>query len=149
MSWTRTRYDNNANTTIMNNTPLDTSVLQKSLCIPKEGTLPKLSNNGSIVIDSKLRGLDTPLSKNPHIWKYEQTTSNVITCNNTTSFTRLSNPLCTSRGVGINRFQPICTDPQINISNPDKYEYGVDTKNIYKDNYNPCMKINNNWFKGL
>lgn len=49
--------------------------------------------------------------------------------------TRLSNPPSTLRGTGINRFDPICIDPQQNITFPGDYQ--VPTRLVVKDNHRP------------
>ena len=47
--------------------------------------------------------------------------------------TRLTNPPCTLRGTGINRFNPLCLDPQKNIFFPGSYQ--VPTRIVVKDNH--------------
>lgn len=54
-----------------------------------------------------------------------------------TDYTRFSNPICTARGVGINRFQPLCSNPQ------DENRWlqegiGINSRNMIKDNYKKC-----------
>ena len=54
-------------------------------------------------------------------------------------FTRLSNPVMTMREVGINRFQPICLNPQ----DPSRWEHpgeiGINYRMIVKDNHVPSL----------
>ncbi len=59
------------------------------------------------------------------------------TCYLPTEDTRLSNPPCTLRSKGINRFTPLCIDPQKQIFFPGSYM--VDTRTLMKDNYRPCI----------
>lgn len=51
--------------------------------------------------------------------------------------TRLSNPPCTLRATGINRFNPLCLDPQDQIFYPGEYQ--VPTRLVVKDNHRPCV----------
>ena len=51
--------------------------------------------------------------------------------------TRLSNPPCTLRGTGWNRFDPLCLDPQDQIFFPG--DYYIPTRTIFKDNHRPCI----------
>ena len=58
-----------------------------------------------------------------------------------TEETRSSNPACNLRGTGINRFVPLCLDPQKQISFPGDYQ--VPTRLIVKDNHRPCVPTPN------
>jgi hypothetical protein len=53
-------------------------------------------------------------------------------------YTRLSNPTMTLKSIGINRFDPICIDPQANIffAGPSP----MATQMLAKDNYKKCAK---------
>jgi hypothetical protein len=59
------------------------------------------------------------------------------TCYLPTEDTRLSNPPCTLRGSGINRFEPLCIDPQKQIFFPGSYQ--IQTRLVAKDNHRPCI----------
>jgi hypothetical protein len=54
-------------------------------------------------------------------------------------YTRSSNPVCNLKGTGVNRFQPICLDPQ----NRERWEHPGETninyRMISKDNHTPCV----------
>jgi hypothetical protein len=50
---------------------------------------------------------------------------------------RLNNPPSTLKGTGINRFTPLCHDPQANIMFPGEYQ--VPTRQIFRDNHRPCI----------
>jgi hypothetical protein len=54
-------------------------------------------------------------------------------------YTRISNPTCTLRETGKNRFQPICLNPQ----DPQRWEHpgevGINYRMIAKDNHVPCI----------
>jgi len=51
--------------------------------------------------------------------------------------TRLSNPACTLRGTGINRFDWLPADPQERILH--EFDYEINTKLLSKDNHRPCL----------
>ena len=51
--------------------------------------------------------------------------------------TRLSNPPCTLRGTGINRFDWLCVDPQKNIEIP--FQHNICNRIIVKDNHRPII----------
>lgn len=60
-----------------------------------------------------------------------------------TEDTRLSNPAENLRGTGWNRFDPLCKDPQKNVSFPG--EFMTPTRTVFKDNHRPSVvppKIN-------
>lgn len=56
-----------------------------------------------------------------------------------TEYTRVSHPTCDLKGTGVNRFQPICLDPQ----HPSRWEHpseiGVNYRMVVKDNHRPCI----------
>jgi len=52
--------------------------------------------------------------------------------------TRLSNPPCTLRGTGWNRFDPLCMDPQDQIFFPGEYQ--IPTRTVFRDNFRPCVR---------
>ena len=54
-----------------------------------------------------------------------------------TEDTRLSNPATNLRGTGINRFDPLCIDPQAQVLFPGSYQ--IPTRIIVKDNHRPCV----------
>jgi len=59
-------------------------------------------------------------------------------CQNlTTEDTRLSNPPCTLRGTGWNRWEWLCQDPQERVLIP--FDYEIDTRNNVRDNHRPCI----------
>ena len=59
------------------------------------------------------------------------------TCFLPTEDTRLSNPPATLRGTGINRFNPLCMNPQNNVI--FQGEYDVSSRLLAKDNFKPCV----------
>lgn len=58
-------------------------------------------------------------------------------CSFDTEDTRLSNPPSTLRGTGINRFNPLCFDPQDQIFFPGDYQ--VSSRLVFRDNHRPCI----------
>lgn len=56
-----------------------------------------------------------------------------------TDSTRISNPVCTARGVGINRFQPLCLNPQDENRWFHPSEVGISYRMVVKDNHVPCI----------
>lgn len=60
-------------------------------------------------------------------------------CGPSTDYTRISNPICTARGVGINRFQPLCLNPQDENRWLHPSEVGISYRNVVKDNHVPCI----------
>ena len=60
-------------------------------------------------------------------------------CGPFTDYTRISNPICTARGIGINRFQPLCLNPQDENRWLHPSEVGISYRNVVKDNHVPCV----------
>ena len=56
-----------------------------------------------------------------------------------TEHSRLTNPICTARGVGINRFQPLCLNPQDENRWLHPSEVGINYRLVVKDNHVPCI----------
>ena len=52
--------------------------------------------------------------------------------------TRLSNPPCTMRCRGINRWQWLCRDPQQRIEIP--FDWNINYRLVVKDNHRPCVQ---------
>jgi hypothetical protein len=60
-----------------------------------------------------------------------------------TEDTRLNNPATNLRGTGWNRFNPLCKNPQDQVTFPGQYM--TSTRIVFKDNHRPCVvkpKIN-------
>ena len=53
--------------------------------------------------------------------------------------TRLSNPPCTLRGTGWNRWEWLCQNPQDKAIMPNEEFFLIDTKLMTKDNHRPCV----------
>ena len=58
-------------------------------------------------------------------------------CRQFTDYTRLSHPVCTMRGIGINRWEWLCLDPQEKVLIP--FDYNVNNRILVKDNHRPII----------
>jgi len=58
-------------------------------------------------------------------------------CENGVEYTRLSNPSCTLRGTGWNRWEWLCQNPQERVARP--FDWNIDTRLVAKDNHRPCV----------
>jgi hypothetical protein len=58
-------------------------------------------------------------------------------CFTTTEDTRLSNPPCTLRGTGWNRWEWLCRNPQERVTIP--FDYQIDSVLLAKDNHRACI----------
>ena len=58
-------------------------------------------------------------------------------CFTNTEDTRLSNPPCTLRGTGWNRWEWLCQNPQDRVEVP--FDFQVDSVIVAKDNHRPCI----------
>mgnify|MGYP001185351000 FL=1 len=58
-------------------------------------------------------------------------------CYFTVEDTRLSNPPCTLRGTGWNRWEWMCLDPQERVLIP--FDYNINNRLVVKDNHRPCI----------
>lgn len=61
------------------------------------------------------------------------------TCDIGTDYTRISNPTCTMRETGVNRFTPLCLQPQDEDRWLHPSEVGISYRNVVKDNHVPCI----------
>jgi hypothetical protein len=53
--------------------------------------------------------------------------------------TRISNPPCTLRGTGWNRWEWLCQNPQDKSLIP--FDYNVSSRTVIKDNHRPCLDV--------
>jgi hypothetical protein len=51
----------------------------------------------------------------------------------------LSNPPCTLKGTGWNRWEWLCYDPQVKAIIP--FEWNTSYRNVVKDNFVPCIEL--------
>ena len=69
----------------------------------------------------------------------QENLAHLPSCDISTEYTRISNPLCTAREVGVNRFQPLCLNPQDEQRWLHASEVGISYRNVVKDNHVPCI----------
>lgn len=102
-------------------------------------------NKELIDVDSELLGLNVKQTKCPEEKYFNKdfcSNSKLKDCNNTflsTEDTKLSNPPCTLRGTGWNRWEWLCNNPQEMALMP--FEREIQNRLIVKDNHRPCLPI--------
>lgn len=64
---------------------------------------------------------------------------NFPSCGRHFEYTRTSNPTCTLKETGFNRFQPICLNPQDESRWLAQSEVGINYRLVAKDNHVPCI----------
>ena len=110
--------------------------------------IPNSSNGNStcascVDVDSELMGLNVKNSKCPSRLYLP---SNDEYCNFkdeagcpvfTGESTRLSNPPCTLRGTGWNRWEWLCLNPQDKVEMP--FDTNISNRIVVKDNHRPCV----------
>jgi hypothetical protein len=64
---------------------------------------------------------------------------NLPTCQFGNDYTRNSNPICTARGLGFNRFQPLNLNPQDEDRWLPPSNTNICYRNVVKDNHVPCI----------
>jgi hypothetical protein len=62
-------------------------------------------------------------------------------CDFMTDYTRISNPICTARELGLNRFQPLCLNPQDEARWLHPSKVGINYRMVVKDNHVPCVPV--------
>jgi hypothetical protein len=94
-------------------------------------------------VDSELMGLTRKLSHCAHKMHVKSIrnacdTANEDECNALDpENTRLSNPPCTLRGSGWQRWETPCQDPQAHVERP--FAFNVSNRLLVKDNHRPCI----------
>lgn len=100
-----------------------------------------------IDVESELRNLGRPLNRDTSTSyqpqclgsnkKCQQALYHFPICQIKNEHTRLSNPVSTLKETGVNRFQPLCLNPQ----DPERWEHpgeiGINTRLYVKDTYIP------------
>lgn len=102
-----------------------------------------------IDVDSELMGLTRNISKDPEK-KYQKPEDDdegnpkqgielqhFDDCHFPVEHTKLSNPPCTLRGTGWNRWEWLCKNPQEQVIIP--FEWNINDKLLAKDNHRPCI----------
>lgn len=98
-----------------------------------------------IDVDSELHNLSRPATNcpaglyHPSVIPFCTTSIAFQDCRRsvTTQDTRLTNPPCTLRGTGWNRWEWLCQDPQDRIEMP--FDWNIDSKLVARDNHRPCI----------
>lgn len=109
-----------------------------------------------IDVDSNLKNLNIPLS-NASCTQYVpdcpcgKSVDDCISCSKNKhqkectlnrNWTRLTNPICaTGRELGINRFQPLCLNPQDRQRWEHQAEVGINYRMVAKDNHIPKIPV--------
>ncbi len=98
-----------------------------------------------IDVSNELLGLSRPATNCPSE-KYQKPEDKQKTCRlhlppscktMRSEDTRLSNPPCTLRGTGWNRWEWLCQNPQEKVNIP--FDYNISNRLVVKDNHRPCI----------
>jgi hypothetical protein len=115
---------------------------QNSRC-PTNKYIPKCSSNNCTTgepcgagVSEKCEDPKNPL-RNPWNRVGDNNLVNFPNCFFPTEDTRLSNPSTNLRGTGWNRFDPLCKDPQEQVTFPGQYM--TPTRLVVKDNHRPSV----------
>jgi hypothetical protein len=94
-------------------------------------------------VDSELMGIKKPYTKckQPYDCSSSSQTVHYSQCRVEleNESTRISNPPCTLRCNGVNRWQALCHDPQKLAVRP--FETLVNNRIVVKDNHRPCVEL--------
>lgn len=99
--------------------------------------------DGHIDVDSELKSLNRQATRCP-VDKYLPTDSEKYdiatkTCDAiSTETTRISNPPCTLRSTGWNRWEWLCQNPQDKSLVP--FDFNISSRTVVKDNHRPCIE---------
>ena len=111
---------------------------------PNNKYIPKCNpsdckNQGTPCGDGVLESCDDPQNPLRNSWNRvgDNNLVNFPNCFFPTEDTRLSNPSTNLRGTGWNRFNPLCKNPQDNVTFPG--EYMTSTRIVVKDNHRPSV----------
>ena len=100
----------------------------------------KCKNMDLIDVDSELMGLNNVASKCPKPFNPGCETVNFADCNNTflsPEDTKISNPPCTLRGTGWNRWEWLCENPQ--DKSMMNFQTNINDRIVAKDNHRPLI----------
>lgn len=131
---------------------LDANRFQR--CNPcRPADLGQIASQGvSISCQKSLVDIDSYLRKRDYVWTHDPSKKPQINfnessaglhhykaCGPVTNYSRLDVPICTARGLGINRFQPLNQNPQAPCRwlHPDRI--GTSSRLVAKDNHVPCV----------
>jgi hypothetical protein len=99
----------------------------------------------AVDVDSDLRGITRRASDCPaeHYLPGQQSPTSLTPPDScaalTPEDTRLSNPPCTLRGTGWNRWQWLCRNPQDNVL--PRFDHMINSRILFKDNHRPCLPV--------
>lgn len=93
-------------------------------------------------VESELMRLGVKNSDDPcalQVSELEQGLYDLPTSQFNTDYTRLSNPICTARELGVNRFQPVRLNPQDECRWLHPSQVWISYRNVIKDNHVPVI----------
>lgn len=131
---------------------IETPSSQCSTCLSGDpwlqpgGGVSICTNRPLIDVDSELHNLTRPATNCPGGHFHPSSTPycsshNFPDCLSSVSTqdTRLTNPPCTLRCTGWNRWAWLCQDPQDQVNVP--FDWNIDSKLVAKDNHRPCIPV--------
>lgn len=130
-----------------------TPALQCSTCISVDpwvqggGAASICKDRPLVDIDSELHNLSRPATNCPAGLYHPSATPfcsrtdfpDCHTSSISSEDTRLTNPPCTLRSTGWNRWEWLCQDPQDKVQMP--FDWNIDSKLMAKDNHRPCIPV--------
>tara|TARA_A100001015_G_scaffold8266_2_gene10157 strand:+ start:2345 stop:2959 length:615 start_codon:yes stop_codon:yes gene_type:complete len=163
MSFNRLRYDNCSyrdflqNSVRAGNYYFTTPAISCEPCYPYPPSIRLQKKGNSLVkgasldeVESELRGITrrhTDCLDSYYIPKegkiqignkyIDDTMIDFKDCTQSQENTRLSNPACTLRGTGVNRWVPLCLDPQKKLLIP--FDTNISNRLVMKDTFRPCL----------
>jgi hypothetical protein len=156
MSFNRIKYDNNQymqdqqdsqkiglynyNTPIITNNCFQSNprIMQQRNGVSLSKDVDWRFNHGPVDIESDLRNNSDPLKGDfRQKVNYNKGLTHFDDCNLPTDDTRLSNPVL--RGISIDRFNPLCQNPQNNIIFPGANL--ISSRTLMKDNHRPLYAV--------
>ena len=169
MSFNGLNYDNEQYKQLLNQSvgpgvyQINQPPISCTQCYPNPPTV-RLQRQGDSVdktqplidVDSDLMGITRIASKDPskqYLPKDRPSDDNLLhlkDCFIPRESCRLSNPPCTLRGTGWNRWEWLCKNPQDRIN--FEFNCNVSNRTLFKDNHRPCIPTpvdqKNAWPKG-
>lgn len=129
-----------------------TPASQCSTCLPVDpwlqggGAVSRCRDHSLIDVDSELHNLSRPATNcpaghyRPSSQPYCGARVDFPDCRTqmlSSEDTRLTNPPCTLRCTGWNRWEWLCKDPQDRVEVP--FDWNINSKQVAKDNHRPCI----------
>jgi hypothetical protein len=126
---------------------LNTPTIDCQSCFPADPAMKNprgvsiCGNRGLIDVDSELIGINKKASNCPndkYIPQQYCSLNHVPDCKSLPQEdTRISNPPCTLRSTGWNRWEWLCRNPQEKALVP--FDFNISYRTIVKDNHRPCL----------